>query len=298
MLKVAPVLFVLMWSSGFVVARAAVPHAAPELVLAVRMLLSAALLGGLAVIARERLPRRRRLATHILAGALLNGVYLCTNWWAIGRGLPAGITALLGALQPLVVAVASFALLGERLAGRAWAGLGVGLAGVAMVLAPLLARGAQTPIEPLVVIGAVLSIVAMAAGTMIQRGPIGGDPMRVSGAVQNAGGAAVALAAAALLGDVRWDGAAPLWLALGWSVLGLSVGAFLLLVWMTRVQGATRVSALLLLVPPLVAMEAWWLFGERLVAVQFTGFALALVGVLLARGEPRDAVPVRPKSVS
>jgi drug/metabolite transporter (DMT)-like permease len=275
--------FVLTWSTGFVVARATVPHAAPELILAVRMLLSAAFLGGLAALARERLPRGRRLALHLVAGILLNGIYLCISWWAIQRGMPAGIMSLLGALQPLAVAVASFGLLGERLGSRGWAGLAIGLCGVLLVLAPLLSRGGHAAVAPLVAVASVASVLAMAAGTMIQRGSIGGDPMRVSGAVQNFGGAMVAIAATVAIGDYRWDGAPALWLGLGWSVLGLSVGALSLLVWMTRHQGATRVSVLLLLVPPLAALEAWILFGERLVPVQLAGFALALGGVLLAR---------------
>jgi drug/metabolite transporter (DMT)-like permease len=283
MLTVAPILFVLMWSTGFVVARATVPHAAPELILAVRMLLSAALLGTLAAFARESLPRGRQLALHLVAGVLLNGVYLCTSWWAIQRGMPAGIMALLGALQPLVVAVASFGLLGERLVARAWMGLGIGLVGVALVLAPLLMHGGHTAVPFVVAAAAVASILAMAAGTMIQRGSICGDPMRISGAVQNLGGAIVATLATVAIGDYRWDGALALWLGLGWSVLVLSVGALSLLVWMTRHHGATRVSVLLLLVPPLAAVEAWILFGERLVSVQLVGFALALGGVLLAR---------------
>jgi len=293
MLALAPILFVLTWSTGFVVARATVPHAAPELILAVRMLLSAALLGGLAAIAQERLPRGRRLALHLLAGVLLNGIYLCISWWAIQRGMPAGIMSLLGALQPLVVAVASFRLLGERLGARGWAGLGIGLGGVVLVLGPLLTRGGHAAVEPLIAVAAVASVLAMAAGTMIQRGSIGGDPMRVSGAVQNVGGAVVAIAATVAIGDFRWDGALGLWLGLGWSVLGLSVGALSLLVWMTRHQGATRVSALLLLVPPLAALEAWILFGERLVPIQLVGFALALGGVLLARMKtgPGPAAP-------
>lgn len=287
MFAAAPILFVLMWSSGFIVARATVPHAAPELILTARMLLSAALLGGLAAIAREKLPRGRQLAMHLLAGMLLNGVYLCTSWWAIERGMPAGIMSLLGALQPLVVAVASFGLLGERLAPRAWAGLGIGLLGVVLVLAPLLMRGGHAAVSPFVAVGAMASVLAMAAGTMIQRGPIGRDPMRISGAVQNIGGAIVAILATIGLGEYRWDGALELWFGLGWSVLGLSVGALSLLVWMTRHQGATRVSVLLLLVPPLAAIEAWLLFGERLVPVQLIGFALALGGVLLARMKSR-----------
>lgn len=285
----APVLFVLLWSSGFIVARATVPHAAPELFLTVRMILSAALLGALAWVAGERLPRGRRLIQHVVAGILLNGLYLCTAWWAVARGMPAGVMALLGALQPLVVAVASFGLLGERLGARAWVGLGIGLAGVLFVLAPLLARGGHVSVPLFVAVLAVASIFAMAAGTMVQRGAMAGDPLRISGAVQNSGSAVVAIVATVLLDDYHWDNAPELWTALAWSVIGLSVSAVSLLVWMTRHQGATRVSALLLLVPPLAALEAWLLFGERLVAIQLVGFALALGGVLLARIRARPA---------
>ena len=283
LLAAAPILFVLMWSSGFIVARATVPHAAPELILAARMLLSASVLGGLAAIAHEPLPAKRQTALHLLAGALLNGIYLCTSWWAIARGMPAGIMALLGALQPLIVAVASFGLLGERLGRGAWAGLVIGIVGVALVLMPVLTTNNAGSVSPLVACGAVASVFAMAAGTMIQRGSIRSDPMRVSGAIQNLGGLIVALLATAAIGDFRWDGELSLWLGLTWSVLGLSVAALSLLVWMTRHQGATRVSVLLLLVPPLAAIEARILFNERLTLVQVAGFVLALGGVLLAR---------------
>jgi drug/metabolite transporter (DMT)-like permease len=108
--------------------------------------------------------------------------------------------------------------------------------------------------------------------------------------VQNGGGTLVALAAMLAVGDYRWDGSAVLWAGLAWSVVALSAIGLGLLVWMVRHQGATRVSALLLLVPALAAVEAWALFGERLVAVQLLGFALALGGVLLARVRARETV--------
>jgi drug/metabolite transporter (DMT)-like permease len=281
--RFAPALFVLIWSSGFVVARWAVPHAAPQLILMARMGLTAALMGAIALAMRDRWPRGRRLGLHLLAGAMLNGVYLCTSWWAIGRGMPAGVMSLLGALQPLVVAVGSFLFLRERLPALGWTGLGIGLAGVVMVLAPLLGSGLHTSVPTYVVVGAVASILAMAAGTMIQSGSLAQDGIWVSSSVQNTAGATVALIATVGQGDYRWDGSLPLWVALAWSVLMLSAAALSLLVWMTRHQGATRVSVLLLLVPPLAALEARFLFGEHLTILQLMGFALALGGVLLAR---------------
>src|ERR1700742_316577 len=101
----APILFVLIWSTGFIVARAVIPFVSPELFLAVRLTLTVALLAGAAGIARESWPRGKQLGLHLLAGAMLHGFYLCLSWWAVSRGMPAGIMSLLGALQPLMVAV-------------------------------------------------------------------------------------------------------------------------------------------------------------------------------------------------
>jgi drug/metabolite transporter (DMT)-like permease len=291
--RVAPALFVLIWSSGFVTARLAVPHAAPQLILLARMTLTAALMGAAAWVARDRLPRGKQLGLHLLAGGLLNGVYLCASWWAVQRGMPAGVMSLLGALQPLVVAVGAFLFLGERLPARAWSGLAIGLVGVALVLAPLLDVGLSRAVPAYVVVIAAASIVAMAAGTMIQSSSLARDGIWISSAVQNLGGTLVAVVATLAQGDARWDGSPALWLSLAWSVLMLSAAALSLLVWMTRHQGATRVSVLLLLVPPLAAIEARFLFGEHLSAVQLVGFALALGGVLLARAR-RTLPPAEP----
>lgn len=285
---IASILFVLIWSTGFIVARAMVPHGAPELVLAVRLALVAVLLGGASRIARQEWPRGRRLALHLGAGAMLHGVYLTLGWWAVLNGMPAGIMALIGSLQPLIVAMASALLLGERLPPRGWIGLGIAIIGVGCVLEPAIARGAATGGVTLwpAVAGA-MAVLGMAGGTMIQRGQIAGDPILVSGAAQNLGGALVAMLATLIVGDYRWDGAPMLWIGLGWSIFGLSAAGLSLLVWLVRHQGPTRMSMLLLLVPPLAATEAWALFGERLGPVQLAGFALALGGVLLGRSQGR-----------
>jgi len=285
----APVLFVLIWSTGFIVARAVVPHVAPELFLSARLVLTTLLLTSAALMAREAWPRGRRLGLHLVAGAMLNGVYLCLSWWAVERGMPAGIMSLLGSLQPLMVAVASFGLFGERLAARSWGGLAVAIIGVGCVLAPAIEKTGVGSASVAGAVAAILAVLGMTAGTMIQRSALASDPIRVSGAVQNAGGAIVAIVTTLAIGDYRWNGAPVLWLGLGWAVLGLSAAGLSLLVWMVRHQGATRVSTLLLLVPALAAIEAWWLFDERLGPIQLLGFALALGGVLLARARPGAA---------
>lgn len=287
----ASLLFVLIWSTGFIVARGTVPHGAPELILSVRMTLTALLLGFVAWRAGQKLPRGKRLMLHLAAGAMLHGVYLTVSWWAVYRGMPAGIMSLLGALQPLMVAVAGAFLLGDRLLARGWAGLAIAIAGVVCVLLPAIERSGAGAVPLLPVVAGLLSVVAMAAGTLVQRGSLSGDGIWISGAVQNAGGAFVAITAALIDGENRWDGAPILWLGLAWSVLGLSAGGLSLLVWLVRTQGPTRMSMLLLLVPPLAAVEAWLLFGEKLVPIQLAGFALALGGVLLGRSQgKREAV--------
>ncbi|NIJ15195.1 DMT family transporter [Sphingobium vermicomposti] len=286
----ACILFVLIWSTGFIVARATVPHGAPELILSVRLTLTALLLGIIAMRAGQALPPARRLRLHLVAGAMLHGLYLTVSWWAVYHGMPAGIMSLLGALQPLMVAVASVALMGERLPGRAWAGLAIAIMGVGCVLMPAIERSGAGGIPVLPAIAGLAAVIAMTGGTLIQRGTISGDGIWISGAVQNAGGALVAIAAAATIGEMRWDNAPLLWVGLGWAVLGLSAGGLSLLVWLVRTQGPTRMSMLLLLVPPLAAIEAWALFGERLGPVQLAGFALALAGVLLGRSQGREPV--------
>lgn len=286
----ACILFVLIWSTGFIVARATVPHGAPELILSVRLTLTALLLGVIAMRAGQALPPARRLRLHLVAGAMLHGLYLTVSWWAVYHGMPAGIMSLLGALQPLMVAVASVALMGERLPGRAWAGLAIAIMGVGCVLMPAIERSGAGGIPVLPAIAGLAAVIAMTGGTLIQRGTISGDGIWISGAVQNAGGALVAIAAAATIGEMRWDNAPLLWVGLGWAVLGLSAGGLSLLVWLVRTQGPTRMSMLLLLVPPLAAIEAWALFGERLGPVQLAGFALALAGVLLGRSQGRQPV--------
>jgi drug/metabolite transporter (DMT)-like permease len=246
------------------------------------------LLGIIAFRMRQPLPPRKRLLLHFVAGGMLHGVYLTVSWWAVYQGLSAGIMSLLGALQPLMVAVASVLFLRERLLGRAWVGLAIAIVGVVCVLVPAIERSGGDSVAILPAVAGLVAVIAMAGGTLIQRGSISGDGIWISGAVQNAGGAAVAMLAAAIVGEYRWTNSPILWGGLAWSAIILSVSGLSLLVWLVRTQGATRMSMLLLLVPPLAAIEAWALFGETLGPVQLLGFALALGGVLLGRSQGRS----------
>jgi drug/metabolite transporter (DMT)-like permease len=277
----APLLFVLIWSTGFVVARVAAPHADLQLFLSLRFTLTAAVMGLTALVAGAKWPRGRELWPHVLAGALMQGVYLSASYWAIARGLSVGVMALLGALQPLFTALFMVATRRTKLASRAWSGLLIGFGGVGLVLAPTLANGAGS-LNGLTVGAALLSVVAVTAGTLIQKWLAKTD-LRSAASVQNLGGAAISALVMLGAGTGRWDGTPILWSALVWAVLVLSVVGTTLLMWMMRHGEATKVTALLLLVPPLAAIQAFVFFRETLAPFQIVGFALALGGVLLTR---------------
>jgi drug/metabolite transporter (DMT)-like permease len=284
-----PTLFVLIWSTGFLVGRGVSAHADPQLFLGLRFLAVAAIFAAAAAAARAPWPRRpREVGMQLGAGALMSGLYLSAGWWAMEHGLPAGVMALLGALQPIFTALFAVLFLRTRLAPTVWLGLAVGVAGVAMVLLPRLAAaaaaaGGPPTFPPLAVAVGVAGILSLTIGSMVQRSPWAAGDLRSASALQNLGAAGVAALLALAVGTPRWDHSAALWGGFAWSVLVLSLGGTTLLVWLMRSGEATRTAALLLLVPPLAAAQAWLLFGETLTAVQLAGFALALIGVALSR---------------
>lgn len=278
-----PGLFVLIWSTGFVVARAVVPYADPNLFLLARFVLAAAVFGLIALAAGATWPRGRALGGHLVAGALLHGVYLGAAYWAVSRGLAAGVMALFGALQPLLAALLAIAFMGERVTVRAWVGLATGLAGVGLVIAPRLLETGAGAVPPIVVAVGLLAIVGATLGTVVQKTSLAATDIRSASAVQNAGAAVVAAVLAGVLGETRWVPAIELHAALAYAVLVLSAGGTTLLVWMIRRDEAAKATALLFAVPPLAALETYAIFGETLMLVQVAGFAVALAGVLIVR---------------
>ncbi|SAL56850.1 DMT family transporter [Caballeronia humi] len=282
--------FVFLWSTGFIVARAITPYVDPNLYLLARFCGTALLFVAIARIARVRWPRGRDAVRHLFAGALLQGVYLGAGYWAVAQGVGAGVMALLGALQPLLTAAIAARLFGERLSRRAWAGLALGLAGVALVLSPKIASGGSQAVHAtggvpqwFVVTVAVLSVVAITAGTLYQKTSLASADIRSASALQNIGAALVAGVLAWALGEHRFVASAVTWLSLAWGIVMLSGVATTLLVWMVRRGDASRATALLFLAPPLAAVESYLAFGETLGAVQVAGFVVALIGVMLAR---------------
>jgi drug/metabolite transporter (DMT)-like permease len=279
--SLAPALFVLVWSTGFIVARAVTSHADVQLFLLMRFAAVALVFGVAAIVGQASWVSPRRALEHLAVGAIMLGVYLSVSFWAIAHGLPAGIMALMGALQPLLTAAFMLARGTGPSSAAVWWGLLIGFLGVVLVLLPRL-ESSHLAVGNLANLAGVLAIVALTLGTLGQK-HLANDDLRVAGCLQNLGGGLVALLAVATIGAVQWDGSAALWALLTWSALVTSVLAQSLLIWMMRRGAATHVTALMLLVPPVAALLAYALFHETLSWLQLMGFALALGGVVLAR---------------
>jgi drug/metabolite transporter (DMT)-like permease len=284
-----PALFVAFWSTGFIVARAAAPHSDLQFFLLARFTGSALVLGVVVLLTRSAWPRGAQFLANLAIGALMQGAYLTVSYWAVGAGIPAGIMALLGALQPLFTALWVVVIGSHRLPTRTWLGLIVGFSGVALVLAPKLGHAVPNAWPTAAVIGSLAAVLALTIGTLAQR-RLPGQNLWSGACVQACGAALIALAATTLFGNQHWDNSPVLWASLLWVVLAVSVGGIMLLLWMMRHGEATRVTALFLLIPAVASLEAFLFFQEVLLPIQMAGFGLALGGVLMARSGPAGAV--------
>ena len=281
-----PALFVVLWSTGFIGARLGLPHAGPLTFLTLRYGLAAALLVAVALATRAPWPgRRAELGHYAAAGLLVHGVYLGGVFLGISLGVEAGVSALIVGLQPLLAATLAGAFLGERVAPLRWAGLGLGLLGVALVLARKLGQGPGDALGGLVCIAALLGITA---GTFYQKRFCAGMDLRTGGVVQFAAAGLATGLPALLFEDTSIDWTGEFVFALLWLVRPLSLGAVSLLYVLIRRGAASRVASLFFLVPPCTALIAWPLFGETLGPAALAGMALTAVGVALAsRGATR-----------
>jgi drug/metabolite transporter (DMT)-like permease len=283
----AAAIFVLLWSTGFVGAKYGLPYAEPFTFLALRLLIAGALLAVGAVLTRTRI-NRAHAGRAAVSGLLLHAVYLGGVFWAIAQGTPAGVSAVVVSLQPILVAALALPLLGERLVPRQWLGLVIGVTGVVLVVAPHL--GGSIPTSGLV--SCLVALGGGTAGTLWQKRYGDGIPLLWGTCVQY-GAATVVLGLASLaFEDQRIEWTARFVGAMTWLVLGLSLGAILLLMVLLRRGTASSVSSLLYLVPPATALEAWLLFDEHLAALSAVGVGVTALGVALAvRAQSRPLSP-------
>ncbi|RUU68444.1 DMT family transporter [Mesorhizobium sp. M2C.T.Ca.TU.009.01.2.1] len=276
-----PASFVVLWATGFIGARYAMPWAEPFTFLAIRFVIAAILFAGLAVLLGSSKATRDEALHATGAGVLMHGIYLGAVFWAIHRGMPAGFSALIVGLQPLITAVLAGKFLGEAILPRHWAGLAVGLVGVVIVLWPKLgAVGGGVTAATLT--ASLVSVLGMSAGTIWQKRYASGGDLVSATMWQYVGGSIVMI-----LGSLAFETRAvtvngELIFAMAWLVLVLSVGAIFLLMVMIRDGEMSKVASLFYLVPAVTAVIAWMLFDEQLNLLQIAGMAIATLGVALA----------------
>ncbi|WIV97455.1 DMT family transporter [Kinneretia aquatilis] len=281
-----PCLFVALWSTGFIGAKYGLPDAQPLTFLSLRYALVLLLMGAVVLWTRAPWPARgSRAWVHIaVSGLLVHGVYLGGVFTAIAQGLPAGITALLVGLQPLLTALGAGLFLGERVRPAQWLGLALGLIGVGLVLAHKLGSGLATPALQAMLLPAFVALLGITAGTLYQKRFCPAFDLRTGSLIQFLPCLLLTALAAWAGGEsleVRWSGSFVF--ALAWLVLVLSLGAVSLLHMLIRQGSAVHVASLFYLVPPTTAVFAWALFGETLHGLALAGMVVAVTGVWLAR---------------
>lgn len=279
MKRIYPLLFVFLWSTGFIGARFGLPHAEPLSFLLVRYLCVIALMTGIAALSGAPWPDHPRQWGHIaVSGLLIHAVYLGGVFISIKHGLPAGIAALVVGMQPLLTALGAGWLLGERVSSRQWSGLVLGFIGVALVIGGKF--GVQAKLGPMLV-PAVTALLGITVGTLYQKRFCAGFDLRTGSVIQFIPSAIMTAFAIAFFSEFHIEWTGEFVFALAWLVLVLSIGAISLLNLLIHSGSAVNVASLFYLVPLSTALIAWALFGETLPLMSLIGMALAVGGVYL-----------------
>jgi drug/metabolite transporter (DMT)-like permease len=278
-LRAMPGVFVLIWSTGFIVARFGMPYAPPLKFLVVRYALSVVCFLIWVGLARVAWPRERVQWGHLaITGVLMQAGYLGGVWAAVRAGMGSGLVALLVGIQPVLTAV-WLSLRGGAVTRQQWAGLLLGFAGLVLVVSRKLGEGGE--VSMLTMGLAIMALLSITAGTLYQKRFVAPCDVRSANAIQLAAALIVTLPFAALEQDsIHWNLSSGG--AMAWSVLALSLGGSSLLYILIQRGTATAVTSLLYLVPPCTAVMAWLLFAEPITATTLAGIALTAVGVSLA----------------
>lgn len=282
--RLAPAIFVVLWSSGWIVAKIAAMHADPLTFLTLRHALGALAFALVAQAAGAAWPGSASQRLHaFVCGTLLHGLYLAGLWWAIGQGVPAGLSGIIAGLQPLLTALAAALLLRERLRHGQMVGLALGFAGILIAISPSLAGLFSSGLSGIAVPVFVnlAAMVSVTLGTLYQKRFLGSGDLRTIAVWQYLGAVAVTLPLALFLEDLRFDATPAAIGAMVWSVFGLSMGAVGLMLYLIRRGEVSRTASLLYMMPPLVAVEATVIFGEPLSLPMMVGTVIVVAGVYL-----------------
>jgi drug/metabolite transporter (DMT)-like permease len=275
--RAAPAIFVVLWSTGFVVTKYVLNNAEPLTYLAIRMAVVVVIMAVIVVVARPRWPDRSGVAHSVVSGILVHGFYLGGTAVAIAHSIPAGLSALIPGLQPILTSTLANRWLGERVTPLQWTGLLLGLAGVVLILHDRPMSG-ETGWGWL---ASGVSLVSITLGTLYQRRFCNKIDWRAGNLVQYVAVTIFFAVGAALFEDrvVHWT--REFVLSVAWLAVVLSIGSIGLLYWLIRRSAATSVASLFYLVPAVTALMAFVLFGERLDPVAVAGMIACAAAVFL-----------------
>jgi len=283
--RVAPGIFVLLWATGFLIAKLGVPYAQPMTILAMRFVLAAIMMATVAAVTRAPWPRSWRRIGHIaVIGILLHAVYLGGCYLAIYGGMPAGMVALIAGFQPILTATLAGPVLGERTRQMQWIGIATGFVGLMMVLWERIVIDLN---HPAALLFAVLSLLGITSATIYQKRFCPSFDLRSGTAIQYLAASLVMVPLTLTLGVGAIDWAPTFIFALSWLVIVLSGVSIALLTWMISRGAASEVASLFYLTPPIAAIGSYFWFDEALSALALAGMAVIVFGLyLLNRTRP------------
>jgi len=283
--RIAPFLFVVLWSSGWIAPVYGIGHATAEVFLSVRFGLAALAFAMLSLATRARWPRQPKAIFHgLVSGALLHGAYLGGVWWAIFNGVPASVSGVIAALQPLMTAALAPILIRERLSFTQIVGLALGFVGIVIALVPRF-EGVDASLFARTALPIAINITAMSSavfGTLYQKRFVQGGDMRTTAVFQYLGAMCIVVPLALMEAQPKFDFSPQLLLTMSWSVLALSMGGVMLLLYMIRRGQVSRAASLIYLMPPAVAIESLIFLGDPLGPSMIVGTVIVVVGVWLA----------------
>ena len=288
--RTAPALFVLLWSTGFTGIRYGIPYAPPFTFIAIRMAFASVLLALISLaITRHFKYDKATIGKSALVGLTIHGAYLGGCFYGVKQGMPAGITALICSLQPVLVSVFSSLFFGEKLTHRKWLGLSLGLAGLILVIAPKLEGSGDQALPTVGVIAIFIALLGGTTGTLLQK-KFGTGVEVLSGTSWQYVATGILMGSLALIFEddqsITWN--APFIFSLIWLIVALSIGAILILYFLLARSSASSVSSLYYLVPAVTAVEAYFLFGEEIGLVTAVGTLVTIAGVALVVRQGRE----------
>lgn len=286
MIRSFPFLFVILWSSAFITSKIIVQDASPFASLAFRFaVVTAGFFCFAAILKESLLASRKDMLEAAGTGILFHGLYLGGVFFAISKGMPAGLSALIVSLQPVLTGALAGPVLGEQVTWRQWLGIALGFGGAALVLG--LDVGGELPLIGL--IATAISLLAVTAGTLWQKRLSGRLPLSVSNMYQALAACLFHVMVMLAIEEPFLAFTPSFMMAMGWQILAVSFGAFTILMYLIKAGSASQTATLFFLVPPVSAVMGWLFVNEQLTATDITGLIIATVGVYVATRPQSDS---------